>query len=230
MRSKLPFLALLGTFVLHISCLTASAQPSDDIISGSIQLEQGEARKDPYQENQDGSIEFFTTLEKNMREMAAGTAKIEKTRELTRGELLHLNATYLYCESIKGTCPTVLDAILESDVLNARVDGKAQCNNMRQFWKSWTKTDMQKREGYMIKIGHTKRHQDFRRKRLPAYVRCKDTVKDYIALEEEMTNEAFVKERYGDGSIARDKIIKAIALLKQIKKKRVNVLRAVGVK
>jgi hypothetical protein len=159
---------------------------------------------DPYQVAQDNSISYFKNFEKALS--AGGGAQ----PAIGSAELLHLNGLYLYCTLQNGTCPEVLDAILEIDIFNSSKSGAKDCPIMKSFWKSWIANNLEKRHQHGVKIGQMDITTDFKRNVLPKYLRCSATVQDELS-----KNPA--SKRYGSGSLAKGAVTSTVQKLEHLK-------------
>ena len=193
-------------------------------LAGSIDVDLTEEKKeiiDPYQLAQDGSIDYFTKLVEATSTLPEGNkTPIESPKE---GELLHLNGLYLYCVIQNGTCPEILDAILEIDVINSKLSGKPSCPILKSFWKSWIRNKMEKRHKHHVKIGLMKKTLKFKRNDLPRYLKCTSTVREELAEGNTSSTAAYFKARYSDDELYKDAIVQTLQKLEAMKGSIANV-------
>lgn len=190
----------------------------DSDLSAEIEMEQEKKLANPVVVNQAGAIQQLKDLEAQMRRLAQGEAA--KVRDYKDGELLHLGGAYLYCSILKGACPTVLDSILEVDIINSKIDNKAGCSNMERFWKIWKENKFQGKQDFHVRIAQVQKIRTFRQTVLPRYVGCQKTVAAEIADPTPGgTSAAFFAKRYAAGSLPRDSVLQTINLLTALKDK-----------
>jgi hypothetical protein len=205
--------SLLSLLLAAPTAATAQGRPP---IEGNIEMEEGEVIT-PYAAAQKAAITTFQTL----ADAAAKGGPFQKAT-LSENTLSFLNGVYLLCTIEKGKCPTVLDAVLELDIINSKLQGTADCPLMRSFWKLWLKQDMQRRQDFMGKPALLHITTEFQRNERPKYVKCSPTVKEEIAGASEA--QTFLKNRFSEKNPFTD----ATKLLQEVKKKVPNIFIAVG--
>ncbi len=223
---------LLSLFVL---ASTVSAQDSTDedlressgrdSQYGTIDLDLSEEReKSSYSDVQNATISAFNQLRTTARTLAeAGSASVPP---LADDMLSYLTAVYLYCAVHNGTCPLVLEAILEVDIMNAKLAGSATCPNMKRFWNAWVASDMEERHKFLVKTSHINTYSEFNTKTRPKFLRCEETVKQEISGPG--SGQGFFRDRYRAGA-PKEKIFDRMhSLLLQIQEKIPNVFVATG--
>lgn len=217
--------SLIGDFGLddEVAAPPAGKNGRSDL-TGEIRIEEEVNQVDPYTLNEQSALVFFKSFEEKLSGLAA--EKLVTIGEIDKGVNLHLTGVYLYCLIAKGTCPELLDAILEVDVVNSRLIKKAQCPNMVRFWKAWAANGLDKKHSFQIQTGYLKKWEYFKANLLVRYLRCTNTVSQEIALEAKISDAAYFKERYGQNSLQRDSVLQTIKLLEFIKAKVPNVFRA----
>ena len=218
--SILPFL-LTGLMLV-----TTSALAEEDVVHGEIEFEQHVKKKKTYEDSQDELIDILSELSS----FTANTSEEAGPPELKllQDHLLLLNALYLHCSVTKGVCPSVLDTILEFDVIKSRVSGKSSCNTMKQFWKSWIANDMQKRHQFQVKTGFLKKTDAFKKQQLPRYLSCSDTVARALEENAEATNAEYFQKRYHLPSVPRQAVTDTLGKMEKAKSKEVNLLFITG--
>ncbi|RMG41129.1 MAG: hypothetical protein D6719_09180 [Candidatus Dadabacteria bacterium] len=219
-------IALLVFFTAVVCTPLYAAPPQSDVLSGSISLEREAKKRDPYLVAQDNAIRFLNRLEKFIAEPANPINP--QTLVLDDQTLQYLGAVYLFCSVRKGACPSILDALLESDIIYSAAKNDVSCPNLKRFWKLWVKNDMEKRHKYMVKTGFLKQTADFNANKRPTYIRCEATIEQTIGKEKRGV--PFFKKRYKDPSPIAISINIAGKLVRLLKKKNINVYRAIGMK
>lgn len=194
---------------------------SDEVQAGTIEIEQATKQRDPYFDSQDNAISLIESL--LGQEKALSRSAIPSPED---GTLLHLAGTYLYCTAQSGTCPFILDSVLEVDVYNSILSGQASCPTMLRFWKQWVDNDMQKKQGYLIKTGHLRKMAAFKKKQLPGYLKCKSLVSAALNEKGKKSNDTYFAERYKGESAITKSLSQTKNLLSALKKKGINVHRA----
>ena len=198
------------------------SQAQQNPTSGNILLEQEAVIANPYKTNQTEAITHFQKLDENVR---SGT--IVKTT-LSDQAINYLAAVYLLCTSGNGTCPAILNAVLETDVLNAKISGKAECPYMTKLWSFWQGSDMEKRHQYLMKVPDAEKYSAFQRTNLPYFKNCSEAVSK--ALEEKGDNAKFIATRYTTSGSPTYNIFASVAgLLTTIEKKVPNVFINTGI-
>ena len=202
--------------VLTILPLAGYTQDSPST-SGEIELDLTERKhKNPYKENQDNAIQYFKNLETKLTGLQSDdTSTLEL---LGQNSMLHVAGVYLYCSIHNGICPEVLDAVLEIDIINSRLNKEAKCPAMKTFWTLYIQNDMKKKHGFQVKTGFMRTTQDFEKDVLPQYLRCSKTVAKQIALQNGEDDATFFKQRYGEGSRVVNSISKTNLYLDNISK------------
>jgi len=216
-RLCLPLLSLL-----LLAPLPGTAQPE---LAGELNLEDvaGEP-KNPYAQNQGEAIRFMESLN-SLADTLATTGSGGTAGAIDENTMIHLTNVFLYCSLKRGTCPMVLEAILESDVINSLDAKKGACPNMARFWKVWVRGDMEKRQKYLMPTAYMGGANEFSTRERPRFIRCRETVDGILADAGDPVQ--FRKERYAKGAPAREAIRKTAQLLNEIKLKVPNVPQAI---
>jgi len=217
---------LIAAFTIIFSSLSVSAQPSlpsvpanprANVQSGEITMEQDHKITDSYESQQDKSIEFLKKIQSIAA--AGGSGSVAMPEESI---LSYLNVAYLYCSVTQGTCPQILDSVLEADVINARSKGAAAgCPIMTSFWKLYIRNDMEQRHNHFVKTGFLSLTDDFKRKERPTYIKCKDTITSILADPEKAT-------RYKNNSATVTSLHKAVRMAEELKVKVPNLFISLG--
>ncbi len=220
---------MLGLFfVLALSHTPARADDAADSIPsliGEINIDQSSTTKDSYPLTQDRAIEYIKNLNDVIATLSHG-AQGASIPTPTDNILSYLNAAYLYCAVNIGECPVILDAVLETDIINSRVSKIAQCPNMTRFWKLWVKSDMEARHKYLVKTGYLKTTSDFNQNKRPAYIKCQQTVASETAGSG--SDEAYFKARYTPDSAHTLVAARTLKLIEEMKVKIPNLFAALG--
>ncbi len=223
------FLPALYAAIASLSvCVTVTlAAPEESSRQvGEIQLEDTETtRRDPYAVAQDSAIEFFNDFAAKVDTLKnRGAAPLSP---LSDAALNHLANVYLYCTVRSGTCPLVLDAIIESDIVNAKNGSASICPNMERFWKIWVKNDMEKRQNFLVRTANLSATSDFTRNERPRYLKCRETVQ--IEIGESSPGAEYFAKRYAGTGGPNDKVKKLAVLLTELKTKVPNIPQALEV-
>lgn len=201
-----------------------SATPNPDRQSGEIIQEQEANQQDSYSATQDQVIRYFQELATTMRSAASGAAPTPIPL-LNENALTYLNSVYLYCSVNNGTCPTMLDALLEVEIINARLSNKAECPNLKQFWRLWIKNQMEERHNFAVKTAFLNPTNEFKRSKRPRYIKCESTVASEVA-GQGATPEYF-KQRYASGSNQIVSVEQTLQMLEQIRRDVPDIFSAV---
>ena len=199
-------------------------QMGNGSISGAIELEEEEKKKDPYVEGQNGSIEFVSSL---LAQLTAGTGPQSIT--LPKNEAFsHLSAVYLYCKTKNGICPLILQGLLEVDVIHSHLSHEVACPTLRAFWKQWLANAFDKREKYVVSTSDLVKATEFDEKERPKYLNCKATIQGI--LDQYKGGAPIMSARYGAGKEGSENIRRLKVLLELVQKKVPNVFVEVGAK
>lgn len=211
------FLLLLIPFIL-------SAQNRPEL-SGEFELEVDEGAQDSYSISQQKALNYFNSLVSQLDPLRQlGTAHLENLDEST---LQYLSAVYLFCTINQGTCPIVLDALLEADLIQSRLRNSAQCDNLQRFWKIWLKNDMERRQEYLAKTGFLNVTDQFKRERRGRYIKCKETIETEMASS--LANPEFFQARYKQDSPPFLVVSQMPVFLNKVKSSVANVFAATGI-
>jgi hypothetical protein len=201
--------------VSFVGLTTSEAQKPPPALVGSIDFEDSTASKDPYGVSQDKAVATFEELQS-----LAQSKGNYKTINLSTGTLGYLAGVYLFCSVSKGTCPVVLDALLEVDYLNSLHKGAPDCSVLKGFWKQWIANDMEKRHDYLVNTGYIATTQSFRRDQRPRYIRCEETVASLLKAHPNTS------KRYDSQATTFAELVR---LLKSVKEHIPNIFTKMGV-
>jgi len=223
----LPLLAASSAFGMPLQKQKLYAQ---NALTGEIKIESEKKKESPYRRSVNETMNYLQEIQNIIRENTEGANRVEirPLKKFYSSTFDYLNALYFYCILRSGTCSFILDALLEGDVINAKLQGKAFCPVMTSFWKRWLGNQMERRVGYRLKVGLFQKAERFKKEKRPRYIRCKDTVAEKIVSPAEGKN--FFTERYTkepDILKSVDKLSKFVTLLK---KKEINVYHTAGLK
>jgi len=221
------FLLLLPTLTL-VMPLQLFGQGEETRRPGQVrdvELSQPEQRL-TYRVVQDNTIEKFAAIEKLVIALKDGST--EPVPTFTDHEIDYLTAIYLFCTLQNGTCPLVLDALLEADLIHAVQNNVNECPNLTQFWRHWVRGEMERRFEYDLKVGHFNAAEQFKREQRPKYIRCADTITELR--EENGSAQEFFRKRYSVSAKPLENISRTRALLEQAKERIPNIFGRVGVR
>lgn len=224
--------------ILHITLLAAvhffglaaaiSAQEdsADSVMRGEIEFEQDIEQVKTYADTEQEAIDKLQALAAYTRQ-PSGPAPLAEL-ELEDDHLLYLNALYLFCSVQRGTCPEILDAIMEMDIIRSATRGTPECHTLKRFWKSWLDNDMQRRHQYQVRTGYLRKTEEFKKKELPRYLRCSETVQNELASLGDQSAEEFLKERYHLPSDIVEAVTNTVGTAQSAQDEKVNLLHATG--
>lgn len=185
-----------------IISVTLSAQSRPTTTTGEIDLAQDEKKVSRLDVTAaEGSAVIKALLDKASSYQGGEMSKISTSDKpnmqgkIPTNLLQYLSIMYLNCIIEKGTCPELLDSILEFDVINSKIDNKVSCPNMLLFWKAWLDNDMEKRHQHHSKITQVQKIDEFNRTKRKNYTKCKDTITALIEADKNTSNEEFFKKR-----------------------------------
>lgn len=152
--------------------VTAEDGPS---LQGEVTFESFERNEVPYEQHVTEARAVFSGLQDALPVLAKGESwKGNPTHDRA---LSWLATLYLYCSVQRGSCPLVLDAILEIDIAQAS-PAEATCPTMKRFWKQWIDLDLEKRQSFLMKTGGIQTAAEFSRSVRPTYIKCEERVAD----------------------------------------------------
>lgn len=201
------------------------AEDRDAVQSGELIQEQDEKKAQTFPLTQEKTIEYFKVLQNSIEQSAAGAVPAASSG-LDENSLIYLNSAYLYCTINSGTCPSLLDALLEVDLINSKLENQVKCPNLKAFWKLWLRNDMEARLRYSVKTGFLSDTENFKKTERPKYIRCEDTIQK--AIEGSGDAAGYFKARYAGDSAPKKAAQRAVKILSEIKDRVPNVIVAVG--
>jgi hypothetical protein len=230
---QLVFLSLVFLFCGSPAMAPAlAAPPSADPTTGyrksqfgAISIEQEEAKRDPYKVVEEGAINYFSDVSGRVKQLAKGEGI--SAIALPSDEILrHMTGVYLYCSVKTGACPLVLEAMLEVDVINARINKNGSCPLLTKFWKQWVGSGMEQRQDYLVETGLLETIEKFKSDSRPKYIRCQETIKQETSGTSDQA--LYFKDRYRAGSRPGIVAEKTLEFLKKLQEKKINVFVATG--
>lgn len=222
MKQELKIQLVAPIIAALVLCSTAAAQDRQrsrrNVQSGTIEL-QSESKKDSYAAGAEELRLFLTNLQSAVS--GGYPSQIENIKD---DGVHYLTAMYLYCSIKTGVCPFFLDSLLEADVINSRLNNKAQCKNLRSFWKRYLANDMETRHQHATKIGFLTETGNFNNKERPKYIKCEGTVAAQI--KGQSSAEEFFRKRYTDKS-KLEAINQSIEFVNALEEKKINVFNSI---
>lgn len=201
-----------------------------------LDLDLNEKKKNTYNLDQEYVINYFKEIVSATEHFSSNSNEKLNTTfiELTDSQLLYYASAYLYCITKKGTCPFLLNALLESDLMllcnfenkKCQRPKKVACRNMTRMWKIWIDNDLEQRLNHNIPIGLMGKNNDFKQNEFPKYLKCSQTLLPEVKAA--LKNKNYIKKRYKSVDIKED-IEKTISFLKAIKKNIGNIIVAQGI-
>lgn len=175
-----------------------------------------------YKEIQDSAIATISKFHADIASRSVANSKIL----FNERELYYLNGVYLYCTLKNGTCPYILETILETDILNSQIDGKASCPHTLRFWQEWIDNSFEDRVNYNLGTGFLTKYQDFKKNIRPRYLRCSVAVEREI--KKDMSSTDYIAARYAPGSEVAHNVKRTFAYLTAIREEVPEVFIASG--
>lgn len=216
--------SILSCICLSLTSFLSSSLPranaQSNVQSGDIAIEELSAQKSSYQTHQDRVIEIFT----GVRDGLSSPLNIAEIT-VPRDGIIFLNAVYLHCAVARGTCPLVLEALLNLDVLHAAKSGTFECPNLTQFWRSWLENQMEDRHKYMVRTSHIQTTASFNSLERPKYIKCKETVQQILGSNAQ--GSAVVGKRFAANTDAQQNIAQMVEYLLAVKQKIPNIFGAI---
>lgn len=212
-------------FTIPSSSLTENRQGTTGraSVSGDIEVELQTEKKDPYADTQERTYQFLKNLKGHLLAVSSTNKKILLPDPESIG---YLNGLYLFCTIKKGTCPAVLEALFEVDLVNSRLNNTALCPVMKSFWKKYIENDFEGRIKYNTSTGFVTKVNEFNSKERPRYLRCEDTLKEIF--KDGTSPSALFASRYGSTGKAIKALDEVIALISAVQEKQINVFIATG--
>jgi len=197
--------------------LLAVAQERKNAVSGDIQLESTtETERSPRVVSIEKGAEWLGQMQKAIEAGGQGPIALPDANAFT-----FVTTMYLYCTTKLGTCPFILDTVLEGDVINARGSGSPECPIMSQFWRQWLNNDLEQRAKYLLSIGNASALATFNQNQRPKYLRCKDTVANEL--------KQAPATRYASSGTVAQSVTRTTRFLTEVRNKQVDVYSATGV-
>lgn len=197
----------------------------EKVQSGSLELELDQAVKDPYSETETASLVYFKFLQTKIAALPGSAQTVEPPGDAI---IQYLNGLYLLCSMKRGTCPTILDALLEVDLINSKINKQTACPTMKRFWKQYIDGDLEKRHRYQTQTGHITAVTDFNQKIRPRYIKCAETITQL--LEGSASDTAFFQKRYAGDPPPVLAVRSVIDMINQVQSKNLNVFAVTGMK
>lgn len=192
--------------------------------SGEIAIDTSQAqKKDPYRETQDSTLNYFKGLKGQLQEAARSGRKLLIP---DANAIQYLNGLYLFCSIKRGTCPSVLEALFEIDVVNSKLNNVAVCPVTKTFWKRWLENEFEDRMKYSLSTGFIAKVSEFNAKERPKYLRCDDTLKELF--KDGTPAAALFSARYAPGGRVMHAIDEVITLITAVSENNINVFVATG--
>jgi len=212
---------LIGSLIQNPASAQTPLRPAQ---AGEIELQSAAKKTLP----QESVYQLFITFPERLDKLVRGS--MEQVPWLNESEVLYLNGVYLFCTVRKGPCPWLLDTLLETDIINARLSKTVACPLVRSFWKLWIENEMQRRLDYHIPTAHIRNYMQFRRDKLPRYLTCGKTVEEEIKLTDaKLSDSEFFKTRYAPDTEIRRSIKETADFLSAIQAKKIDVFTSMGI-
>lgn len=174
---------------------------------------------DVYMQDQNRTIEFFDGA---ISKAPSG----QPIGEINPRFIHHLTGVYLYCVLRNGSCPIILEGILETDIQTSKANGTAQCKNMLTFWQKWIANGFEQRVDYNLSTGHLNRYNEFKSLFRSRFLRCKDSVASAMGSSDDKTS--YFSKRYGLQGSGYRALKKLVEFLRLLKDRETNVFIATG--
>lgn len=206
--------------------LTSEQERRAKILGGELQFEQ-DAKIDPLKFGQQEAEKYINAA----LQSAKGFANISPTTPIPQPDeraIDYYAVSYLFCTARLGTCPQMLNALLEIDLINAKITNNIECPLLTKFWQVWLKGGYEERQKYLVQTSHMKEYGDFNSKERPRYIQCKDTVATEVKNSSNVDSTFWT--RYATNAIGLKNIEKALTLLEFIKSKVGDPYTALGIK
>lgn len=222
MLNKIALPLFISTILLSFNAWAeGGAKPLDDP-SLIVELQQ-EQNADEYADTQLSTVKFFEDLNSSIKSLSSGGSASPKY--LNAGEIHYLTGVYLHCAMKNAACPMILDAILELDVIDAKLNNNNECKNLLALWDRWVKNDFEKRLNYSLTKGLA-RFLEFKKNQRPRYLRCTKTVEEETKFTGSTAD--YFKKRYALDTPASTRVSKFLQYLHAIQEKQINVFVATG--
>lgn len=192
-------------------------------VSGEIELETVEQKKDPYLITQEATLTYFKELKGALLSVSSNGKKVL----LPDAKSVHyLSGLYLFCTIKKGVCPAILESLFEIDLVNSRLNNVAVCPLMKSFWKTYLDNDFEDRVKYGTSTAFIAKVNEFNAKERPKFLRCDETLKGIF--KDGTAPAALFSARYAPQSPAIKSIDEVIALINKVTENDINVFVATG--
>ncbi len=191
--------------------------------SGEIAIDTQSEKRDPYLETQRETLAYFKNLKGQLQEASRSGRKLIIP---DAHSIQYLAGLYLFCSEKKGVCPSILEALLEIDLVNSKLNNVTVCPVMKSFWKVYLENEFEDRMKYALSTGFMAKVSEFNAKERPKYLRCDETLKALFA--EGASASALFAARYGANSRPLHAIDEVITLINAVTDNNINVFVATG--
>lgn len=215
------------SLLLLISALNILAETPQT--SFEMELAKDAPTVDEYGIALDYTINLLPKLKAHRDQLAQGKISTFEIGTTPRDFYKLYASGYLMCSIKHGICQEFLDTMLEIDIINSKIKGKASCLNMLKSWKAWLDNDLEKRHNHQTKITHVNQVSKFNKEERSKYLHCSKTIEVLIA-DSTITPAQFFKTRYAGAMSTEDYIQKTIDFFNLIKKENLDVYASVGMK
>jgi hypothetical protein len=224
LRSFTAALVAVSSLSLYASPSIAEERNSQH---GELQLEVAQKKGDPFSAVKEQAHSFISAISQQVQTLAIGNSATLPPPPSDQ-VLRYIAAAYLHCSVQRGTCPEILDAVLEYDIIVSRFNKTPACPTMLRLWDSWIKNDMEKRHQYLTKTGFFTATNEFRQRVRPRYTKCVATVTESI--QGDPNHAVFFSKRYAPKEPVRAQITNAVVIMDSIKAKVENIFTLIGLK
>ncbi len=221
-----PFIICLltGLMLLPIWLCAQERRPE---LTGEIPFEE-QRQTSAYAEIQDQTIAAFEQLASYLKSYVLSSPTSNSAPRLGSEELNFLTGVYLHCSVQRGTCPMLLESLLEFDLLQAVEAKDRNCPALKNFWRRWLENDMENRHRYLVRTGNMQASFEFNQLVRPRYIRCEKTIEEILPLTGGVAAGELLRQRYQHDPTLIRPIEASLVYLREIRASIPNIFVATG--
>jgi hypothetical protein len=207
-----------GAYAQEVSNSQAGNKPSGALVGSIEYADVKESESNPQLQSLEDLRRWVASVDKIAVDGGKGVPE-----ELTPADLSYLSVAYLYCVAQRGTCPFVLDTILDSDLETSLSNGVAGCSTMKRFWKEWLRSALDERAKFLLSVSNGLKLAAFNSQERPRYVQCSNTVAELMAQHNNLGS------RFGGGGTSRSSLSSIKQFLEELHTSKVDIYQEIGV-
>jgi len=186
------FLVCPGAYAQGVSNSPEGGRKNGSIVGSIEYADAKESERDPQLQSIEDLRRWVASVDKIAVDGGKGRAE-----ELTPADVSYMSVAYLYCVVQRGTCPFILETILDADLEASLSSGVAGCTTMKRFWKEWLRSALDERAKFLLSVSSGLKLAAFNSQERPRYVQCSSTVAELMAPQNNLS------ARFGSAGTSR---------------------------